>query len=122
MRHLYESSCAACEAKGDTQADHVIPLARGGAHCEGNLQPLCGNCNRRKSDRLMIEWKYANRQDELMRVKGLDVSHRRSSPERPIVRATPRERIATSPRNRALKLAKRMANEANLEDKHRPDH
>lgn len=61
MRRLYESSCVWCGARGDIHADHVIPLARGGAHCEGNLQPLCANCNKTKNDRLMIEWKWAIR-------------------------------------------------------------
>jgi 5-methylcytosine-specific restriction endonuclease McrA len=112
MRRLYESPCEVCGVKGDTQADHVIPLGRGGSHCEGNLQPLCRDCNRRKSDRLMIEWKFAKRQDELLNAQGMEATTKESSHKRRIVRATPREMIATSPRNRALKLAKRMENDA----------
>ena len=63
MRRLHESPCMWCGRVGDTQADHVIPIMRGGQHCEGNLQPLCGECNRRKNDRLMIEWKWAMLRD-----------------------------------------------------------
>jgi 5-methylcytosine-specific restriction protein A len=32
-----------------TDVDHIIPLARGGTHDWGNLQPLCEACHSRKS-------------------------------------------------------------------------
>jgi 5-methylcytosine-specific restriction endonuclease McrA len=45
----YGNRCLAC---GDTeavlQADHVVPLTRGGSNDIGNIQPLCGPCNRKK--------------------------------------------------------------------------
>ena len=45
----YGNRCLAC---GDTeaalQADHVVPLTRGGTDDIGNIQPLCGTCNRKK--------------------------------------------------------------------------
>ena len=45
----YENRCLAC---GDTEvaleADHVVPLTRGGTDDIGNIQPLCGSCNRKK--------------------------------------------------------------------------
>lgn len=44
--------CVTCGAEEDLQFDHVIPFARGGGNAAGNLQILCGACNRRKSDRL----------------------------------------------------------------------
>lgn len=59
LRHLYGSPCVACGSRNQVSLDHVIPLARGGLHCEGKFQPLCMDCNRAKNDRLMIEWKYA---------------------------------------------------------------
>lgn len=36
--------------------DHVVPLARGGAHDPGNLVAACGPCNRIKGDMLPFEF------------------------------------------------------------------
>jgi 5-methylcytosine-specific restriction endonuclease McrA len=36
--------------------DHVVPLARGGAHDPGNLVAACGPCNRLKGDLLPFEF------------------------------------------------------------------
>ena len=41
-------SCAYCGAKGELQADHVIPLARGGDNSVDNCVPACASCNSRK--------------------------------------------------------------------------
>jgi 5-methylcytosine-specific restriction endonuclease McrA len=45
----YRKKCLAC---GDTEAvleaDHVVPLTRGGSDSISNIHPLCGPCNRMK--------------------------------------------------------------------------
>ncbi len=45
----YGNKCLAC---GDTeavlQADHVVPLTKGGSDNISNIQPLCGSYNRQK--------------------------------------------------------------------------
>ncbi len=45
----YGNKCLAC---GDTEAvleaDHIVPLTRGGSDDISNIQPLCGSCNRKK--------------------------------------------------------------------------
>jgi 5-methylcytosine-specific restriction endonuclease McrA len=45
----YGNKCLAC---GDTEAvleaDHVVPLVKGGSDSINNIQPLCGSCNRKK--------------------------------------------------------------------------
>ena len=45
-----EGRCVRCGAEDDLQFDHVIPVAKGGGVAADNIQILCGNCNRAKSD------------------------------------------------------------------------
>lgn len=47
----FGSECLSCRSTALLQWDHVIPLARGGAHCIANLQRLCRGCNERKQAR-----------------------------------------------------------------------
>jgi hypothetical protein len=42
--------CCECGATFDLQYDHILPVALGGATTLENLQLLCADCNRRKSD------------------------------------------------------------------------
>jgi hypothetical protein len=44
--------CAECGSNFDLQYDHVLPVSLGGATTIENLQLLCADCNRRKSDSL----------------------------------------------------------------------
>ncbi len=44
--------CVECGSNFDLQYDHVLPVALGGATTLKNLQLLCAECNRRKSDTL----------------------------------------------------------------------
>ncbi|HZU71708.1 MAG TPA: HNH endonuclease signature motif containing protein [Acidimicrobiales bacterium] len=44
--------CVECGSTFDLQYDHLLPVALGGATTEENLQILCAECNRSKSDRL----------------------------------------------------------------------
>ena len=57
--------CTACGAAGPSDIDHIVPIARGGAHTIGNLMPLCKPCNSSKNDMLYIEWKYSARPQAL---------------------------------------------------------
>ena len=45
-----EGRCVRCGAEDDLQFDHVIPVAKGGGVAVDNIQILCGDCNRAKSD------------------------------------------------------------------------
>jgi 5-methylcytosine-specific restriction endonuclease McrA len=40
--------CAHCRTSQKLTVDHIIPLARGGAHDISNFQCLCAKCNREK--------------------------------------------------------------------------
>jgi 5-methylcytosine-specific restriction endonuclease McrA len=46
---FYGGLCWMCKAVG-SEIDHVKPVAKGGAHLPCNLRPICGKCNRKKSD------------------------------------------------------------------------
>ena len=58
MRRLLSSPCAVtgCD-RTDIQIDHIIPIARGGSHGAGNLQPLCAFHNRSKGARTWMEFR-----------------------------------------------------------------
>ena len=53
----YGYRCAGCDASGSNKGvglemDHIIPFSKGGPSTIENLQPLCGPCNKKKSNRL----------------------------------------------------------------------
>lgn len=50
-----EPTCLYCDAAA-TQADHFVPLTRGGMHCRDNLVPCCQRCNSTKNNRDPDEW------------------------------------------------------------------
>jgi len=58
IKRLYASPCSVCGSTQNIEADHIVPIARGGSTSIGNLQPLCRNCNRSKGSKLMSEWRY----------------------------------------------------------------
>ena len=45
--------CVKCGSEDDLQFDHVIPVAKGGGNVAENVQILCGDCNRQKSDSIV---------------------------------------------------------------------
>lgn len=56
-KKLYQKNCVFCGTYENIVIDHVIPIAKGGVHGIGNLQPLCHSCNARKSDKYMMQFK-----------------------------------------------------------------
>jgi 5-methylcytosine-specific restriction endonuclease McrA len=49
LLEYYERRCGYCGDSGVLQADHRVPLSRGGAHKIENIIPACGPCNREKA-------------------------------------------------------------------------
>jgi HNH endonuclease len=44
--------CRKCGSTNDPHFDHIWPWSKGGTNTVNNIQILCGDCNRRKSDRV----------------------------------------------------------------------
>lgn len=65
-----EQRCGICGGLpdgGGYDFDHIIPLARGGAHHIDNMQFAHSSCNRSKGDKLPHETQMAIKQEELLR-------------------------------------------------------
>ena len=46
-----EPQCRRCGSQDQLEADHIIPIAEGGAHTDpANLQTLCHNCHKQKTE------------------------------------------------------------------------
>jgi hypothetical protein len=51
--HRDAGQCVICGATKGLQYDHIIPVSRGGGNTAENIQLLCQNCNKLKSNRIM---------------------------------------------------------------------
>jgi len=54
LKQRYDNRCLCCrrsETEVALQADHVIPVSKGGTTNISNIQPLCGDCNKRKGQK-----------------------------------------------------------------------
>jgi hypothetical protein len=47
-----QGQCARCGRRDKLEFDHIVPVSRGGANTERNIELLCELCNRQKSCRI----------------------------------------------------------------------
>ena len=47
-----EGRCRQCGSNENIEYDHIIPHSKGGSNTERNIQLLCEQCNRKKSDKI----------------------------------------------------------------------
>jgi hypothetical protein len=68
---IQDKPCVICGFSGDTHVDHILPVANGGTRELSNLQPLCWQCNKKKSNRLtneqLREWFNSRRKEHFDR-------------------------------------------------------
>lgn len=53
LLNKYGNKCLKCGSTKRLEADHVIPLSRGGSNSIENIQPLCRTCNSSKSTKII---------------------------------------------------------------------
>jgi len=58
LQKQYGNKCACCREKKPLEADHIIPLSKGGVNTIENIQPLCRNCNAMKSAKMIPKYEY----------------------------------------------------------------
>jgi len=47
-----QGRCVECGSKGNLEYDHIIPVSKGGSSTTRNIQILCQDCNRKKSNKI----------------------------------------------------------------------
>lgn len=48
-----EGRCVKCGSRYNLEYDHIIPVSKGGSNTSRNIELLCQDCNRKKSDKIM---------------------------------------------------------------------
>lgn len=48
-----QGHCARCGSRENLEYDHIVPVSKGGSNTARNIELLCQECNRKKSDKIM---------------------------------------------------------------------
>lgn len=51
--HRDKEQCVNCKSNKNLEFDHIIPISKGGANTINNIQLLCIECNRKKSNKII---------------------------------------------------------------------
>lgn len=60
LLEYYGNKCLRCSTNKRLEADHVIPLSRGGKNSIDNIQPLCRTCNSSKGTKILDFREFGN--------------------------------------------------------------
>jgi hypothetical protein len=60
LLETYGAKCLCCGDVGKIEADHVIPVSKGGSNDMSNRQPLCPKCNLKKASKT-IDYRMENK-------------------------------------------------------------
>ena len=63
----YQYVCGYCGGPGPLQADHRVPLCRGGTNYIENIIPACARCNQRKGSETEAEFRDRLAREEIPR-------------------------------------------------------
>jgi 5-methylcytosine-specific restriction endonuclease McrA len=53
LMNKYGNKCLQCGSPDNLEADHVVPIVKGGRNSIDNIQPLCRHCNRSKWTKIL---------------------------------------------------------------------
>ena len=56
MKAAHEYRCAYCHEEKPLTQDHIVPIAKGGAHTRDNVAPACRSCNSSKRNHDLLPW------------------------------------------------------------------
>ena len=70
VRH-FGDDCGYCGGPGPLQADHRIPLSRGGTNFIENIIPACPRCNQRKGGDTETEFRERLAREQILRLSEL---------------------------------------------------
>lgn len=48
-----QGKCSKCESRDNLEYDHIIPVSKGGSNTARNIELLCQECNRKKSNNIL---------------------------------------------------------------------
>jgi 5-methylcytosine-specific restriction endonuclease McrA len=63
----FAAVCGYCAGPGPLQADHRVPLCRGGTNFIDNIIPACARCNQRKGGDTEAEYRHRLAEEQILR-------------------------------------------------------